>query len=66
MNQLKLVFNPITSNFDYISESNGAFQRILAKNLTLLNGESLVISEYIDLNGHSIDLQGDSTLHILS
>lgn len=66
MNQLKLVFNAITGKFDYVSESNGAFQRILTKNLTLRNGESLVISEYIDLNGHNIDLQGDANLHILS
>lgn len=66
MNQLKFVFNPLTGKFDYISESNGAFQRILTKNLTLKNGECLVISEYIDLNGHNIDLQGDSNLTILS
>ena len=65
MNQLKIVFNPIEGKFDYISEGSGAFQRILARNLTLLNGESLVVSDYIDMNGHNIDLQGDSVLDII-
>lgn len=65
MNKLKLIFNAIESKFDYVSEFTGAFQRILQKNLTLLHGESLVVSEYIDMNGKTIDLQGDSVIHIL-
>lgn len=65
MNKIKIVFNAIEGHFDLVTESNGAFQRILPKNLTLLNGESLVTSEYVDLNGKTIDLQGDSVIHIL-
>lgn len=65
MNKIKIVFNAIEGKFDLISETNGAFQRILSKNLTLAHGESLVVSEYIDMNGKTIDLQGDSVIHIL-
>lgn len=65
MNQLKVIFNPIVGKFDYISEFNGAFQRILQKNLTLKNGECIVVSRYIRLNGKKLVLKGDSVVHIL-
>lgn len=66
MNVLKIVFNALEGKFDYISESNGAFQRKLAKNLTMQDGESLVISDYIDLNNYEITLDGDANIHIVS
>lgn len=62
---LKIIFNPIESKFDYVDIGNGAVQRILAKNLTLANGESLVVHGYINLNGKTLTLNGDSVVHIL-
>lgn len=61
---LKIVFNALEGTFDYVDIDNGAFQRILAKNLTLANGESLVIARYINLNGKTLTLNGDATLEI--
>lgn len=42
------------------------FQRILTADLTLNNGESLVVAGYIDASaGYSIILNGDAELHLL-
>ena len=43
----------------------GGFQRNLSRNITLVDGKSLVVSEYINLNSYILDLQGDAALHIL-
>lgn len=45
--------------------SGGAFQRILSANLTLANGESLVLSGYINIGSYILTLNGDSRLEIL-
>lgn len=45
--------------------TGGAFQRVLSSALTLANGESLVIADYIDLSSYSLALDGDATLEIL-
>ena len=44
----------------------GAFNRNLSGNLTLLDGECLVISEYLNTNGYDVSLLGDANLHILT
>jgi hypothetical protein len=45
--------------------TGGAFQRVLTESLTLADGESLVIAEYINLATFDLTLDGDATLHIL-
>jgi hypothetical protein len=44
---------------------NVAFQRNLISDLELLDGENLVISTYINLNGNSLTINGDATLAIV-
>lgn len=41
------------------------FQRVLANNLSLSDGECLVITGYIILNGYQLELNGDSRLEVL-
>ena len=45
--------------------SGGAFQRVLTEDLTLADGESLVIAEYLNLGDYNLTLNGDAALHIL-
>jgi hypothetical protein len=45
--------------------SGGAFQRNLAADLTLADGESLVVAGYINGNGHTLTVEGDAALRIL-
>ena len=47
------------------SSTGGAFQRKLTSNLTLADGECLVVAGYIQASGYSIELLGDSRLAIL-
>lgn len=44
---------------------NGSFQRNLTGTLTLLDGESLVIADYINAGIYDIVLEGDADLMIL-
>jgi len=45
--------------------SGGAFQRVLSSDLTLADGECLVVAGYIDDNGYDITMNGDAELEIL-
>lgn len=45
--------------------SGGAYQRVLSSALTLADGESLIVSEYINAGSYDIALNGDSSLFIL-
>jgi hypothetical protein len=43
----------------------GAYQRNLAANLTLADGQCLVVTGYIDLGAYSVTLNGNAELEIL-
>ena len=43
----------------------GAFQRVLSANLTLADGECVILKSYIDLNDYDLTLEGDADLVIL-
>lgn len=43
----------------------GAFQRNLTSNLSLSDGESLVVSGYINQGAYDIILAGDSVIHLI-
>lgn len=45
--------------------SGGAFQRILSADLTLVNGECLVITGYLDAGSYVVDCQGDAEVCVL-
>lgn len=51
--------------FSDIASGSGAFQRKLSGDFTLQDGESVVISEYIDPQTYSLTLNGDAALEIL-
>lgn len=52
-------------NFVAAATGGGAFQRVLSASLTLADGESLVLSSYIDIGDYDLTLDGDAELHIL-
>jgi len=45
--------------------TGGAFQRVLSANLTLADGECIILKSYIDLNDYDLTLEGDADLVIL-
>lgn len=45
--------------------TGGAFQRVLAADLTLADGECLVLKKYLDINEYDLTLAGDADLVIL-
>lgn len=45
--------------------TGGAFQRVLAGDLTLADGECLVLTGYIDVASYALTLNGDARLEIL-
>jgi len=45
--------------------SGGAYQRVLTSNLSLVDGECLVLTGYLDLDNYILTLDGDSRLEIL-
>ncbi len=47
------------------TSSGGVFQRVLSSNLTLSDGECLVVSGYIDDGGFDIIFNGDADLEVL-
>lgn len=61
------IFDPRFAGIFSTSSSGGSpvFQRTLTADLTLSDGECLVIAEYIDAASYDIDLQGDADLQIL-
>lgn len=50
---------------DYSGGGGGAFQRVLSANITLADGESLVMVGYLDDGGFDVIFEGDSELEVL-
>jgi len=46
-------------------DGTAVFQRVLSADLTLADGECLVLTQYIDLATYDLELQGDADLEIL-
>ena len=51
--------------FSDIIVGNGSFQRKLSASVTLADGESVVVSNYIDTGAFDLQLDGDSVVEIL-
>lgn len=48
-----------------VGGGGGVFQRVLSSNLTIADGECLVVTGYIDDGGFDITFEGDAELEVL-
>ena len=50
---------------DSSAQKTGVTKRLLSDDLTLLDAECLIVTQYFDTNNYTLELQGDSVLEVL-